>query len=58
MFARAIGDYPFLVPHLRPEPTPVAADFAARTITLTTSELLSGAPWGAMNMLAHALGRS
>ena len=55
MFARAIGDYPFLAPFLRSNPTPRAADLAARTITLTTSELLNGAPWGAIEMLAGSL---
>lgn len=54
MFARAIGDYPHLARHMRAASTPRARDLAARTITLSTSERLNGAPWHAISAIVDA----
>lgn len=41
MFAHAIGDYPYLAGKLQPSDTPNARDLARRTITISTSGILS-----------------
>lgn len=43
LFARAIGDYPAMAGLLEPSPTPNARDLAARTLTVSTSSLLTDA---------------
>lgn len=40
MFARAIGDYPYLAGKVMPSETPNARDLVARMVTITTSPLL------------------
>lgn len=41
LFARAIGDYPVAAGALEPTPTPNARDLAARTLTVSTSPLVT-----------------